>query len=116
MNEIWDEAVKNFVVTNHWTQGKTTWVRAEARTGSGYTIVLTRLPEGVGTTEGGDHMISLLRPRTSNMVYTVFPGEKIAADYVAEKLCPDMQHPGDRAAVWMAVNAAISFATEANAL
>lgn len=109
---LFQKAVDNFEVIQHDHTLQSVWLEAEADTGSRYVAMLTQMPPTGRLREGGQHLISLLQPWQANMVYTVFPNEEIHLPYISEKLCGDHDHPGDIAAVQLAVNTAIKLATQ----
>lgn len=106
----WQRAEAQFTVTNSGGSGSAVYLNAEAGTGSRYGIVISKLPMVAAAREGGLHLITVLQPWQTNMVFTVDAGE-IHPDYLMEKLLPkdrprNQFHGGDVAALWLAVNKA----------
>lgn len=111
------DAQQKFRITAQGGSSDGVYVNAEAGTGSRYAVVITPVPHPGAGKEGGQHLISLLQPWQTNMVFTVDGGE-IHPDYVLEKLLPrgksmDQVHGGDAQAVVLAVNAAAGMMAKA---
>lgn len=105
------EAEKKFKVTDVGGSAQGVYVTAEAGTGSRYAAVVTRLPYPGPDREGGQHLISLLQPWQTNMVFTLHEDEQVHPDYLLEKLIPRDRtlatiHGGDAAGVVLTVNTA----------
>lgn len=105
------DAEQKFTVVATGVMDSAAYLTAEAGTGSRYAVVISRIPHAALSREGGQHLISVLQPWQTNMVFTLFPGDEIHPDYVLEKLLPrgkraEDLHGGDAQALVMAVNKA----------
>lgn len=106
-----DQAMAEYRVVLQGANPSSAYVEAEAGTGSRYAVVISKLPYPAVAREGGDHLVSVLQPIQSNMVFSTFPGEEIHLDYLVEKLIarnrPNGMSGGDIAGIWKTVNQAI---------
>ena len=109
-SEAWEKALANWDAQFVKGTSTTTYIDAEARTGSRYAVVVTDLPEPAARREGGQLLVSVLQPWQSCYPISVFPGEDLHPTYVMEHWLPPRKapyHPGDVAALVATINAGI---------
>lgn len=105
------EAESNWYIVASAGNQKGVIVEAAARTGSKYVVEIHELPLVAQETYGGKHLVSILQPWQTNMVFTVY-GDEIHANYLIEKLLPrdkalENVHGGDVAGMVLTVNEAV---------
>lgn len=86
------------------------YVEAQAKTGSRYAVVATRLPRAAAEREGGRVLVTVLQPWQDSWVFQ--GGDYVTERYVAEHLTDGRYwsgnlHSGDLAALTMAVAQAV---------
>lgn len=105
----WDEAVNNFIVIGCERTSGVALIDAEARTGTRYIVVASRLGMNGSWTLGGKTLISVVYPSTASTAYPVNSEWRGLHDaYLMEKFCRNLKYGGDCAALVLAIRAAVS--------
>jgi hypothetical protein len=83
-----EAARDKYKITQQGANLNTIYVNAECGTGSRYAVTVTSLPYIAALQEGGTHLITVLQPWQTSVVFQLMPGERISEDYIITKLLP----------------------------
>lgn len=110
----WDAATTNFALTgeDRTPDYSVQYVEANARTGSRYVVVISRLAPDVVASIGANKVISVLQPVQAAYAVSADGPDDLCDGYLIEKFCRGLEHGGDQAALCLTIRAALRLMAE----